>query len=72
MHEASWVAVVRPFPFGWPHLELVATPANCLVMDVVIVESVGMFLALGTLIGVLPAADQTRREVAGATHDSDA
>lgn len=51
MDEASWVAVVRPFQFGWPHFDLVATLTMCLVMVVVMIESLGMFLALSNITG---------------------
>ncbi len=51
IHEASWVAIVRPFQFGFPKFNLVATLTMCLVMIVVMVESLGMFLALGNITG---------------------
>lgn len=51
LHEASWVALVHPFQFGWPRFNLVATLTMCLVMVVVMVESLGMFLALANITG---------------------
>ncbi|MEI6592649.1 MAG: nucleobase:cation symporter-2 family protein [Holophagaceae bacterium] len=51
IQEASWVAVVRPFQFGLPKFNLVATLTMCVVMIVVMVESLGMFLALGNITG---------------------
>ena len=51
IHEASWVAIVRPFQFGLPKFNLVATLTMCIVMIVVMVESLGMFLALGNITG---------------------
>ena len=51
IHEASWVAIVRPFQFGMPKFNLVATLTMCIVMIVVMVESLGMFLALGNITG---------------------
>ena len=51
IHEASWVAVVRPFQYGLPKFNLVATLTMCIVMVVVMVESLGMFLALGSITG---------------------
>jgi len=49
LQEASWVAIVRPFQFGMPRFNLVATLTMCIVMVVVMIESLGMFLALGNL-----------------------
>ena len=44
--SASWFGVVYPFQFGLPTFDLVASLTMCLVMIVVMIESVGMFLAL--------------------------
>jgi xanthine permease len=46
-----WVALVLPFQFGLPTFDLVASLTMCLVMIVVMIESVGMFLAIGELTG---------------------
>jgi NCS2 family nucleobase:cation symporter-2 len=51
LQEASWVAIVRPFQFGLPKFNLVASLTMCVVMVVVMIESLGMFLALGNLTG---------------------
>ena len=51
IHEASWFAIVRPFQFGLPRFNLVATLTMCIVMIVVMIESLGMFLALGNITG---------------------
>jgi NCS2 family nucleobase:cation symporter-2 len=51
IHEAAWIAVVKPFQFGWPRFNLVATLTMCMVMVVVMIESLGMFLALGNITG---------------------
>ena len=51
LHEASWIAIVRPFQFGMPRFNLVATVTMCIVMIVVMIESLGMFLALGNITG---------------------
>ncbi|MET0239939.1 MAG: nucleobase:cation symporter-2 family protein [Sphingobium sp.] len=48
---APWFALVRPFQFGWPRFELSMSLAMCLVMLTVLVESFGMFLAAGALVG---------------------
>ncbi|HVY04621.1 MAG TPA: nucleobase:cation symporter-2 family protein [Burkholderiales bacterium] len=59
--EASWFAIVLPFSFGFPEFEFGSIISLCLVMFVVMVESTGMFLALGevTKRSVTPA-DLTR------------
>jgi xanthine permease len=54
---ASWFAIVLPFWFGMPQFEIGSIISLCLVMFVVMVESTGMFLALGEI---------TRRPVAPA------
>jgi xanthine/uracil permease len=47
--EAKWIALVYPFQFGMPTFDLIAILSMCLVMVVVMIESTGMFLALGEL-----------------------
>jgi xanthine permease len=49
LSEAPWFAVVYPFAFGPPQFEIGPILSLCLVMLVVMVESTGMFLALGEL-----------------------
>ena len=51
INDAPWVAIVRPFQFGWPKFNLVALVTMCIVMIVVMIESLGMFLALGNITG---------------------
>ena len=46
-----WFDVVVPFQFGVPRFDLVACLSMCLVMIVVMIESTGMFLALGAITG---------------------
>jgi uric acid transporter len=48
---ASWGAVVIPFRFGVPQFHLVPVLTMCIVMVVVMIESLGMFLALGDMTG---------------------
>jgi uric acid transporter len=50
VHEAPWVAVVWPFAFGWPRFEALPIVTMCLVMIVTMVESTGMFLAVGDMV----------------------
>lgn len=56
-----WLDVVLPFQFGAPRFGAVACLSMCLVMIVVMIESTGMFLAVGSLTGrALGPADITR------------
>ncbi|MET4040339.1 nucleobase:cation symporter-2 family protein [Bradyrhizobium sp. RT6a] len=48
---ASWGALVIPFRFGMPQFHLVPVITMCVVMVVVMIESLGMFLALGDITG---------------------
>ena len=51
LEEASWFAVSTPFHFGLPTFHLGAIAAMCIVMVITLVESTGMFLALGNITG---------------------
>jgi xanthine permease len=51
VREAEWVALVYPFRFGPPTFEPGAIVSLAIVMIVVMVESTGMFLALGEICG---------------------
>ena len=58
---ASWFDVVVPFRFGFPAFHIVPILTMCVVMVVVMIESVGMFLALGEITGKpIGPADLTR------------
>lgn len=48
---AKWVDVVLPLHFGIPKFEPIAILTMCFVMIVVMIESLGMFLALGEMTG---------------------
>ncbi len=48
--NAKWFDFVRPFQFGTPVFDLGAAITMCLVMIVVMIESTGMFLALGEMV----------------------
>lgn len=48
---AGWFAPVHPFQFGMPQFQLPISLAMCFVMIVTMIESFGMFLAAGTLVG---------------------
>ena len=48
---APWGDIVLPFHFGMPQFHLVPIVTMCIVMVVVMIESLGMFLALGELTG---------------------
>jgi uric acid transporter len=49
--KAHWFDVVTPFAFGMPTFDLVMVLTMLLVMIVVMIESTGMFLALGDITG---------------------
>lgn len=49
--NAQWFGLVYPFAFGVPKFDFVAILTMCLVMVVVMIESAGMFLALGDMTG---------------------
>ncbi|MEP7455684.1 nucleobase:cation symporter-2 family protein [Phyllobacterium sp. SB3] len=49
--SASWFAIITPFHFGMPLFDPVLIITMSLVMIVVMIESTGMFLALGDLTG---------------------
>jgi NCS2 family nucleobase:cation symporter-2 len=51
VREADWIALVYPFRFGVPTFDAGAIVSLCVVMVVVMVESTGMFLALGEICG---------------------
>jgi NCS2 family nucleobase:cation symporter-2 len=48
---APWFDVILPFHFGMPQFHLVPIVTMCIVMVVVMIESLGMFLALGEMTG---------------------
>jgi NCS2 family nucleobase:cation symporter-2 len=48
---ASWFAVVLPFHFGIPTFHVIPIVTMCIVMVVVMIESLGMFLALSEITG---------------------
>ena len=49
--DAAWFDIITPFHFGMPSFELVPIITMTLVMIVVMIESTGMFLALGEMTG---------------------
>ncbi len=49
--EAAWFGMITPFHFGMPTFDLVMIITMVLVMIVVMIESTGMFLALGDING---------------------
>lgn len=48
---APWGDIVIPFRFGMPQFHLVSIITMCIVMIVVMIESLGMFLALAEITG---------------------
>jgi uric acid transporter len=49
--SASWFGLITPFSFGMPTFDLVAIITMTIVMIVVMIESTGMFLAVGEMTG---------------------
>lgn len=49
--EAAWFGLITPFHFGLPTFEFFPILTMTLVMIVVMIESTGMFLALGDMTG---------------------
>ncbi len=49
--SAPWIDVVSPLHFGMPKFSIVPIVTMCIVMIVVMIESLGMFLALGEMTG---------------------
>ena len=49
--KADWFALVLPFQFGFPQFDPVLIAIMCIVMLVTLIESMGMFLALGEMTG---------------------
>ncbi len=58
---AAWFDIVLPFHFGVPQFHPIPIVTMCIVMVVVMIESLGMFLALSEITGKpLEQADLTR------------
>ena len=57
---APWAAIVLPLHFGLP-IQLVPIVTMCIVMIVVMIESLGMFLALGEITGKAVSRDALTR-----------
>jgi xanthine permease len=51
VRSASWFDIVVPFYFGVPEFHVVPVIMMCIVMIVVMIESLGMFLALSEITG---------------------
>ncbi|CEJ11595.1 Uric acid transporter UacT [bacterium YEK0313] len=49
--RAHWFGFIYPFQFGLPKFEPISIITMCLVMIVVMIESTGMFLAIGDMTG---------------------
>jgi len=49
LDEAPWLGLVHPFQFGLPVFNVWAIITMSLVMIVIMIESIGMFLALGEI-----------------------
>ena len=47
--DTAWFSVAMPFAYGMPVFDPIACATMCVVMIVVMIESLGMFLALGEI-----------------------
>lgn len=47
----EWFALVKPFHYGLPQFDIPSILTMCLVMIVTMIESTGMFVALGDIVG---------------------
>lgn len=59
--QAAWLAPVHPCAFGLPTFDFAAIASLCLVMIVIMIESLGMFLALGEITGRPVTPDDAAR-----------
>jgi len=48
---SAWFAMITPFHYGWPQFDIPSILSMCLVMIVTMIESTGMFVALGDIVG---------------------
>jgi len=62
--DAEWFAIVYPFRFGPPTFDPGAIVSLCIVMVVVMVESTGMFLAMGEICNRKVGRDDIARGLA--------
>jgi NCS2 family nucleobase:cation symporter-2 len=59
--NANWFDIIVPFQFGIPKFDFIAIVTMCIVMIVVMIESAGMFLALGEMTGKTVKQDDMTR-----------
>jgi NCS2 family nucleobase:cation symporter-2 len=64
VRDAEWFALVYPLRFGAPTFDPAAIATLCVVMIVVMIESTGMFLALGEICGRKAGPDEIGRGLA--------
>ena len=59
--SADWISVILPFHFGMPAFDPMSAVTLCLVMVVMMIESLGLFLAIGDITGrKIDAVDMAR------------
>jgi NCS2 family nucleobase:cation symporter-2 len=54
LEEAAWLEIVRPFAFGWPTFHFWGIVSLSIVMIIVMVETIGLLLAVGDMVGRRP------------------
>lgn len=61
IETTPWLALVRPFQFGWPTFEPVAIVTMALVVVITMVESIGLFFSLGEILDRKISRDEFTR-----------
>ena len=51
LSQAAWFAPIVPFAFGWPTFDPISIATLTVIMLITFIESMGMFLALGDIVG---------------------
>ena len=51
LNDAAWFGPIVPFAFGWPTFEPISIATLTVIMLITFIESMGMFLALGDIVG---------------------
>ncbi len=59
--KADWFGLILPFQYGLPVFDPISIVTMCLVMIVVMIESTGMFLALGEMTSTPVSKDDLTR-----------
>ncbi|WP_322998507.1 nucleobase:cation symporter-2 family protein [Castellaniella sp.] len=61
LREAAWFEVIEPLAFGWPTFHPWAILSLSIVMVIVMVETIGLLLAVGEMVGRRPGPEGITR-----------